>query len=354
MRKRKWIYRISFIVVIIILAALLLPLEVAVKINTGGRIVPKSDYRIIASLPDAFTLEENHYLSAKGNGKQSFIFDRGDVVGLKLNDIISQNNNVQRNDSIGVIESEQLELMLVQKKGELKQKKALLKSYKSGEKESVIKAARKQLELNKTRAENQRKIFKRTRELYQSNLISKQEFERVKNLLETYELEVEIAKTNFKRVTTGQKPEMIDFVKSEIKTLQNELNRLKTKQKEYHLNSPITGQTFINYNSDTLLTIEDRSVLGVVFPVPLERMNDLKVGQEVKVQSIGLNSKSSGEVIKIEDKIHNINNQQVLVVTALLEDNNMPTGMSVKCQVFCGRESLYQKMIEVFKSVEVN
>lgn len=353
-KQRKFIRRIVIISIIILLVIIALPIKVPIKIKTRGKVVPRSAYRIIQNLPDGLKFELKHYLISDSDKMKIFNFDRGDVVDLDFVFGDNPDKLVQKDDSIVSIHSEQLEYKITELKGQLQQRKALLQSYKSGEKKAVIQKAREQLELQKIKAAEQKIIYRRIEKLYQSNLASKQEYEKAKNLLDIYQSEVRIAKSHLETLTSGEKPEQIEVINKEIKALDNQLEQLVNQKKKYTISSPLSGYAYTNSSVDTLLTIEDHSSAGVIFPVPLEKIAEVKVGQTVELLLPELRKRSSAKIIDIENTIMNMNTHQLITVTALLDSNNIPTGSVVKCKIQCGKESIYNKILKMFRSVEIN
>ena len=354
MNRRIVIRRLLQIVIISFLSVVILMQKMNIEIKTVGKIFPKSDYRIIQEFPNSLKTETNYYFSSSSNIKQSFNFERDDVIEFDLSNQYAINTIISKHENIGVINSTKLNYEILVIEGKIVENQALLKSYMAGKKKSIIEEANNRLELRKAKLDEQKLIVDRMKELNKSNLISAQEYERAKTNLNVCEIEVLVAKSNLTTVLTGEKPEMIDLVKSNIFTLQNKLNLLNKKKQKYSLLSPISGITYKSYNSDTLFTIEDQSTLGVMFPIKLEKMEEVNIGQVVTILLPELKQKTTAKIIKIENRVTNIHNNQIFIVTAILEKNTIPSGSLVKCKVQCGSESIFQNIYKMFRPIEIN
>lgn len=353
-KQRIFVRRIILIVVICLIVIVLLPVKIPSNIKTQGYIIPKSNYQIIKLLPDGFIAEMQHYIGESKDAIQSFNFERGDVVKIDINQASLSNEMVRQGDTLAVINSSQLEYALTELKGQLEQKRSLLKSYKTGDKASVIQQAQHQLKLKQHQVATQKKITTRIKELYKANLESKQNYEQAHNLLNIYKSEVEIAKAQLKTVKTGEKLELIELVEQEIKNLQKQIKQLQNKKESHALISPISGQAYTNFSSDTICAVEDQSVLGVVFPIQAAQLEEVEIGQTVKVSSPIMQKNISAEIITINKKVTNMGTAQIFTAIAQLKNTEIPTGTRVKCKILCGKESIYRKIIKIFRTVEIN
>lgn len=326
----------------------------SMQIKTSGKIIPVSDFRIIQDLPNSLILEENHNLKVENNKRSSFNFDRGDVIDFTINKRNILSSNISKNKKLGSINSEKLNQEILQIEADLNRTIAQLLADSTGRKNSIIEKAKNDIKLQETQLYKQNLIVERMGELRKSNLVSEQEYEFAKNELEVRELQVLVSQTNLETVLTGIKPEAVKVFHSQIKSLEKELNLLKNRQKKYEILSPISGIIEFHQHSDTLLTIENRNELAVIFPIAIDKLSKVNINQKVIVSLKNLSQQSDASIVKIDKKIHVINNNQFFIVTARLDKNIFPSGSIVTCNIQCEKEQIIKNFITKFKQIEIN
>ena len=352
MRKKLLIQRTIQILIIFTCFLIILFQNIKVEIKTIGKVIPQSDYRLIQDLPNGLRSELNHYLVKLPGERHSYNFERKDVIDF---DIINQQAGlIQKGEEIGIIHSDLLNYEIINLEGQIRENSAILKSNLAGEKQSIIEEAENNLKLQQTKYKEQKLIVCRLEELKQLDLVSDQEYEIAKGLLDVYEIKVLMAKSNLNTVKTGAKTEDITIVKEQINILRKELKTYKNKKKKYTIKSPIPGILLANMHSDTLLTIENHEKLGVMFPVKLKNIEDIVIGQTVELLLPELKIEASAKIVAIEQKVNAILNHQVFIATAELNQNTIPSGSQVKCKIQCGLQPVYKYLIDMFRPIEIN
>ena len=354
MNKKQILIRSLIIILIVFVALLVLLQKRSIQIKTAGKIIPSSDFRLIQDFPNSLILEENHYLHSENNKRSSFNFDRGDVVDFTIKKNKNFNSYIEKNTKLGSINSEKLSQEILQIEAELNKTRAQLIADSTGRKNSVIEKAKNDIKLRETQLKEQKLIVERMGELKKSNLVSEQKYEFAKNDLDIQELQVLVAQSNLETVLTGAKPEAVKVYHYQIKSLEKELKLLKNRKKKYEILSPISGDIEFHQHSDTLLTIENRNELAVIFPVTIDKISKININQEVIISLKNLNLQSNGSITKIDNKIHVINNNQFFIVTAKIEKNIFPSGSIVNCNIQCEKEQIIKNFITKFKQIEIN
>jgi len=353
MQKRRKI--IVSILLICLIVLCLFFIKIPLHITTIGRVYPQTEWKIEKSNPDEVITSLNNYLTTEAGDMKSFIFNRGDVVNLKINAFIKHGEFVESGDTIGVIHSANLEERLVELKGNLTKANATLKSFKTGEKQSLINEATQNVIQAKLQVTEQEKIVSRMKKLFEKNLVSQEEYEIAENRLALYKAEVKIADAQLNTVTTGVKRELIEQIKAEIKFYQKQLSILNDKKMNYNLISPIEGNINRFFNSDTLLLIQDLSTMIIIFPFKLYHYQDIKIGQKVLFFLPGLSLKHYAKIVRIDSTVKLYNNQQTMYAYAEINKLNTAIypGMIVKCKIFCSNINIFEYIKRMFISVNI-
>jgi len=344
------------VIIGIVLATLfIIFVEIPLHISTIGRIYPQAEWKIEKSNSDELITSLNNYLTTKAGVIKSFIFDRGDVVNLEINSSFQNGKFVNIGDTIGIIHSANLEDRLVELNGNLAKSKVILKSYKTGEKQSLIAEARQNVIYEQLKTAEQQTIVKRMKELLQKNLISEEEYEIAQSTLNLYKAQINIAEAKLRTVTTGAKKEIIEQVTADIKFYEEQLNILHKKKKEYNLISPIKGRVMRFFNSDTLLLLQDVSAMLITIPIKLSDYQNIKIGQKGILSMPEISLKQEIKINQIDSTVAILNNQQIMYIHARINRINKKIypGMFVKCKIYCSNINLIEYIKRTFHSVQI-
>jgi len=334
-KERKGIVGLLVTVVIIIIV-FLLPLKIPYSIHVEGKILPAREWILQKQLDGSILITENDHRKNIVNKVSAYQVDRGDFVEFSLNPKIYEKNVISKNDTIGLISSNETARQLAELKGRLSSAQASLDVSLAGEKETIVRIAEEQLNQAKERLANQRKILERKNDLYENKLISEEEYEIVKTTANILELELVAAQANLENLKSGAKPEQIDFLRIEIQSIEEEINMLQDRLKKFTLKSPMDGRLLTLFSSDTLLIVGD-TISAVIMPVNMKYHSSIQKAQEFTVDLRLANSteKVQGQIKKISNVIRYINNQEVLFVTGITNSplESLPINMVVPCSI---------------------
>lgn len=330
-------------------------IRIPLHISAIGIIFPQAEWKIEKTNPDEIITTLNYYLSPQAGITKAFIFDRGDVINFNIDSSIHDGKILDIKDTVVTIRSVMLEEQLTVLRGNLAVAMATLKSYRSGEKQSLINEAEQNVKLEKLKMSEQELIVSRMKELKEKDLIAQQEYEIAKNTLDLYETQVELAEAQLRTISTGVKQELIEQINNEIKLYRNQLSILNNKKEEYFLKSPIKGRIRRFFNSDTLLLLQDISSMLVSFPVSLYNSQNIRIGQKVLIFSPEYSIKWEAEIIRIDSTVTLFNNQQLLYTYAKISHipRKLHPGMVVKCKIYCRHINLLEYMKRIFHYVEI-
>ncbi len=339
---------ISLILIFVII--ILLPIEFESTLKFTGRLYPAREWILSRGADGELIASLHDYKDGTLQSYNVAQIIRGDFVKFNLKAV---QDIVKSGDTIGIFYSSEIEHQLTRLKGLLDVEIATLEFYLSGEKSAIIQEALKRYEQAKEQAESQRKIFERTKILYEKNLIPLQEFEIAQTMLKVYETNVEIAKAQLENVSTGAKAEQIKMIKANIKMLQKEIEVLEKRLKDFILISPISGVVNRTFSQDTIITIADTSELVALFPINLSDASKIKPGQKVQVKE---DETLKGMINKISKNVKFIGGQQVIFCTAVFKNGKtfLKPGAMITCSVSLGKVKPLEMITNFLKSVFKN
>jgi len=234
-----------------------------------------------------------------------------------LNDDLYEKEYVSDHDTIGSIHSYEILRQLIQLEGELVVAKASLRTQLVGEKEAVIQESRQQLVLAREKADLSRRLYLRQDSLFRQNLVSQEEYELFQSEAKIAEIEANIAEVQLQTVTTGVKPEQIEMIEAEIRSLENDIRIRKSQMEAFNLQTPIGGRLYRSFSPDTLLSVSDTSYV-LVMPVKWQHHTELRQGQSVFLKG-SKNARLSAKILRIEDTVKVLNREQVFMAVAVIE-----------------------------------
>jgi hypothetical protein len=324
-----------------IVLLLLLPISVPMSINVPCKINPAKIW--IVQLGNDGNVATTLYNSLSGSMDNYFsaVPERGDSYVFKLTKNPSA-NWVEKGDTIGIIRSNLLSQQLAALNGRLKTSRSNLNVLMTGEKESLIKQARQQLNAAIENAEYSKKLFDRKKELFDKDLISYEENELYRTQAKQAEIDVAAKRAYLESIETGGKQEQINLVRNEINAIEQELNVVHDKIKSFIIVTPIEGNVNSYNSADTVLTVSSSD--NVLFiPIAWRYHTLLVEGMDVSLNIPG-GENVNYSVSRITNDIQRFNNEQVLTLIATTKEKDifLPENLWTTCSLYFGDVSLWE------------
>lgn len=341
---------IFLLLIIIILIILILPLKLPYSFSVPGKVLAAEEWLMIKGMNTPLQILLKNNITGTSKSYSVLEFERGDNAKFYINPQITIGSTISKYDTIGSIFSDVLEFNLTSLKGELNVAHSLLKQSLSGEKESLIKEAKDNLDLASKKTELDKKVFFRKLKLHEKGLISDEELEISQTTLELDETAVKVAEAQLQTVLTGEKKEQIDLIRSQITALQKQITILEKKSAGYNLISPVNG--FVRWipEGDTLLIISDTSAYAVSFPVPLLKKNFMNSKTCIKI--ISGEDEITIESNRMNNSIEYLSFKPVVLALAVIKgsQSNLMPGLMVECKVECGSIPISEHIKRIFNS----
>lgn len=277
-------------------------------------------------------------------------FERGEFVAMNFANSISGKREFAKGDTVISMNSSYVKDQLVDAFGELQVATAKFKSLGSAEKEPLLKEAQTRLAYVEEKIGEQKILSERTKQLFEKGYSSQQEFELQKWNLDLLLIEKEIYRSQLENLKTGVKPEELEYIKSEINSLEARMGFLKERESQLVITSPINGKIVTSLSPDTLLNVVNfrRVVLNV--PIKLTDYKEFKPGQTIPLNVNGDEKTLTGTVFSIDREVKIINQQQVVLVSILVDNSSdsLLPGMVTEITLQLREVSLLQQLIRFF------
>jgi len=311
-----------FLLLLIALAIYFLPIRIPSDIHTMGKVYSPKQYvlhtgndgQVRESLIDISTGIHEQFSARE--------LERGDDIRLKIQSKIFKKDIIRKGDTLGYISSYATTLTLNSLNNELEILRAQLAVEQSGNKPEDIELAAKRYEYARIDAEIQDKIYKRQKNLHESEVIADQEFEDQERLAELKKMQVAINEAEMKSLESGAKPEQINYIKAQINKLNGEIEDLNLKISNQTITSPLNGIFRNSYSPDTLMVIEDIDDLILKVPVQVSDIDNVFKGQKITCKVDGRKEIFEAEVAHISKNVTVLNARQIVLITCrFLEDD---------------------------------
>ncbi len=340
-----WIVVISVIVLLLVL-----PIKLNYSLHVKGKILPGKEWIVYKGTDGRLTSLLTNYKTGINQSYDVTLFDRGDAMKFTFNTALHSGSQIEIDDTIAVLYSNEIERQIENLKGLIASAKASLILYATGEKESIIKQEKKNLEYAIRQTDEQKKILDRTEALFNKGLVSQEEYELVKGNYDLNEINIAISKARLEGVETGVKKEQIGLIKSQIIFLEKELDVMQKRFKGFTITSPINGIISRKTNSDTLMIISDVSEFILLNPVKVSDKKYISDSAHVDVFMNQSRQNITANVYEIDNNVKIINGIQVVTITSKINGNSkdLYPSLMVDCYIHTGSLSPLQYLFRVW------
>lgn len=321
-----------------------------VRINSYSVVLPKEKWLITLGGNGQVISNLIDYTGGQTLQYNITQFERGEFVAMNFAKILSAKREFAKGDTVISMLSSDVKNQTVEAFNQLEIANAKLKSLNSAEKEPVVKEAQTRLAYVDEKIGEQKVLVERTQKLLDKGYASQQEFDLQKWNLDLLEIEKQIYTSQLENLKTGVKPEELNYLQSEINSIKAKLNFLKERESQLIITSPINGHVVTSLSPDTLLNVVNSKEIVLQLPIKVAHFKDFSVGQKILL-STSIDDKSfTGEVVSIDREVKIINQQQVVLVSVVVDNSsvNMLPGMVPEVTLKLTEITLFQQLLRFF------
>jgi hypothetical protein len=341
MNKRSIVYLMVLVVfagILLLLAYMKLPYN----ISSRGLIMPVKEWSLKRSTDGTLISMYKDYERNLTTHFSVTEFQRGDLVEFIINKDLVPDKLIHIGDTIGIIRSMEEERRLVELMAELQVQKSLLRVHSTGEKPESVKMAYEAIIKAEHEYKTQKKVTERNEILFNDDVIPEEEYELSLNEYLVKKQNLSIAQSNYEAVSTGAKPEQLDFINASIRSLELQIENSNERLQSFNLISPINGilmgRRGTQNNEETVVNIADLSQFIVVLPIEFFQVPHIKTGQEVSLKMDSYGISISAEIVGINNVVQMVEQRQNVFVTARINDDrhDIIAGGIADATVRCG------------------
>jgi hypothetical protein len=344
----KWVPWAALLLVLALLFGL--PIRIPYSIEAQGKIVPQREWALVRQQEGTLVATLRNNLRGAVERYTVMGFDRGDQVTFQKNPLVVEGAAIDLGDTLGVYHSQELQRQWIQLKGDLADELARTAVDESGRKEPIVWAARIELERSRSQRIWQEREVDRLRKLWQRQLISDAELDQARNTLDQQRLQEEWAEAQVRVVRSGSKEQELEWRRSRILAMQEELGILGARLEKAVIRAPIGGLVSTLASGDTIAVVYDTTSFISLMPVRWQERGNVARRQQVEIPLAG--KVLPATIVHLGQTAHSVGGQQYFSTKALIEGGRdlLVPGLVVRCAIVAAPLSPWEYLLRLLRS----
>ncbi|KAA3634335.1 MAG: HlyD family efflux transporter periplasmic adaptor subunit [Calditrichaeota bacterium] len=345
---------VSYIVVIAFLIVLFFFIPFTHRVTGEVTIEPIAEFSLL--LNDLGLLEKKFQQGGIDSElKSSYIQMASLELGsLELIPYVKDGNAVAAGDTLAILVSNQVTREIEAERSILHQLENDLALLQSPPKREEVDEAVSQVNAAQAAYDQAQRDQLRLNELFDKNLIPKEQYETALSKTEIAKAEFENRKAKLNLLKSPPKPEEEAVIRSQIEKQNARLNFLQTQKDAQSIVTSISGSVVINEDNDKFLSVIDNKQVEVKVPVSDFDIDLIQKNQPVKLKVRSYISKVfEGEVVHIPRDATIINDKAFFMVSVVLNNENdfLHKGMTGYAKIEIGDSSLFNLVMRRVSSI---
>lgn len=331
------------------------------SINSTGIVLPSKEWKLEK------TTVGNIVNMVKDNKANSVLyysileFQRGDQTELRVNDKLIHGDYINQGDTVGIINSHNERMNLLVLEGELENQRKLLRLYATGSKAEQVNIAQERITLAEKEYETQKRLMARTERLHKEGIVSDDEFDRAESEYLVKMQNVNIARATYQDLLTGSKPEQLEVVNANIRSLEDQIQQKKERISSFYITAPFSGSVVKVFGNGIdvhpIVRVASANQFIAVLPIDLYQLPYITIGQSVELSSTFWKEDIQGTVERI-DTYAQLNNllRQIIFITVEFDilDQQFVSNMMVDAEIQYGNITVIEYLRRFFRTVYEN
>ena len=289
---------VSGVVVLVLL--FVLPIEVQETVEVPGRVLPAQEWVVVRNSGGALSAIRRDYRTGAVEATFTAEPARGDAVQFELGPAAAA-HAVAAGDTVGFFASGETALRMATLRGAVDAARAELRLYQSGEKASLVEAARQDFRYAQTALEQATREADRQCSLAARGVVTEQACEDAGSARRLAAAGAAAAEARLEAVRTGARAEAITLARTRLASLEQEAATLAERFEMGTLVAPISGMTYRVFSPDTLLMVADTSAYTVVLPIRWSDRGRVTPGQEVVLRVSEWGEQPHGRIVDLRE-----------------------------------------------------
>lgn len=316
---------------ILLLLLFILPIKVVYDVPVESRAYPSKEWKLVQE-GEQFRTELTNYSDSKNTPTRNFVFERGDVIDIEFNELLSDGAMVKKDDLLLQFKSMMHTMRIQRALNEIDVQESMKTAGGAAMKAPLRTEAREAVELARSNVRLQQANHDRLSQLLQDEVISKAEFDAQSNRLEIATQELHIAEQRLASTSFEVKPEDLAVFTSRIRSMDKELDVLLAQQNSYTVHAPFTGRVAYSPEEGVIVAVSDTGQQSLLFPFPIEARELLAKQSFIEVTT------EEGEIqlpFSLKNEVGIVHGKQKCLGVAVLESEAFSVGEIITARVVC-------------------
>ncbi len=336
----------SIIILVFALIIILAPIKIPNNTQAYAKVLPAKEFVVIKGSNGQIISHLVNNFTGIVEKVKTIQVDREDFASFNLT---NSNYYVSKGDTIAIFSSSHTNFIIEEIKGAMLEQEQFLQSQLSGEKETIINEQEKIYEISKINYTNQIPISERKFDMYNNDLISEEDYDLARNLLERFSLEVEREFQKLQVLKTGVKDEDIIVTKERINNFKRQGEILANRVSDYKIIAPFDGTISGSNSLDTLFTLSEINSYVALIPIEVEKSNSISINLGIDFQkSDSLNSINIQSQVP---KIKTINGKKYVVYKSLFKTDKIFVNNIYECSIIGEETTILDILIKKINSI---
>lgn len=334
------------LVAVLIILVSLFSISSQLILPAPGKVLPSKEWVVFRDNGDQIVSRLTDHKRGVIVSQVTFPVVRGDNLHFYLAELTSSTGMVYSGDTLAHLSSPDFQLWKQDLLNQQQDLAAQLKLAQAGDKPELFKQAENELKLADEEENFQSRQLTRQKELFSKNMISSQEFELTESAWRLAKAKRDVQQAALDVYRTGEKPELINQIKTQIEGVNRQLTLLPTREQAFTIVTPIDGRLFpTSASADTLVWVGSDPDWIIKVPIDYRYKSMVLPGQEVLIKTVTGDELGEGRVISVGQQAVLLAGRQVIEAIVKVEGEiNLAPGLYLETGIKTGTATLWDQL----------
>jgi hypothetical protein len=328
------------ILVLLILGALFAPIRIPFDLLSTGLIMPDAEWRLVQDGTGNLVASLQNNRAGLVQRLASWQFDRGDLAGMDITVHPDSFGQIAQGDTVVRMYSAIVQRQLLDIATQIHILEAQRSVLSTGEKPEIIEEAAAQLRFAEEALTLREKEYAIAEQLRRENVSTELDFQTKRNTRDLARLQIETARKNVEKVSSGEKIQTIAANESQISALRQRLALLSSQNAGFAITAPFRGVIAPITEPGEVLIMQQVNECLVRIPVKAEDLRFITDSVTISITDPLTNTIYPATLFSKSTKTEVLDGRSVGFLTAIVRPlapgQRITLGIGAQCRIHCG------------------
>lgn len=326
------------ILLILLIAALYVPVQLPYRAESIGRVMPAEEWQLLQDQTGRLSSLVRNNRQGAVTQIDAYQFDQGDFSGLDIE--VPAGAYLEAGDTVVRMYSIQQAQEIQEIEAQLALYAAQLQADTTGDKPPIVQEAEKRLHFAEQDLGLKENLYRTKKRLLDEGLLSVIELQTAENDYRLAKIQVDISRKYLENVDTGIKVESVGITEAQLRGLRNRLAILRRKGLSFVIRAPFSGHVVPTVLPEELISLQRTDEYLVHIPVKVEYLPYLSAETKISVEDVATKHLFNAQFQEVLPKVEVLDNRQVALIAASVKPDSsgwrLSTGIAARCTVDFG------------------